>query len=129
MQHPQILVYESDGILAGHLQELARERKWPLREPRQSDSFAALLQRGDPTVFVLKLGRNLTAEFELLDRVQCTYPQTATVVVGDHADAALAGLAWDLGASYVLFPPQPRKRLTDVVVALMRGLTAEAKDT
>lgn len=128
MQHPQILVYESDGVLAGRLQPLARQQKWPLREPRQSESFATLLQREAPTVFVLKLGRNLTAEFELLDRVQWLYPETATVVVGDHADAALAGLAWDLGASYVLFPPQPRERLADVVVALMHGLTGEAKN-
>jgi apolipoprotein N-acyltransferase len=31
----------------------------------------------------------------------------------------LAGLAWDLGALYVLFPPQPQEILPDLVSHLM----------
>ena len=37
--------------------------------------------------------------------------------VGGHA--ALAGLAWDLGADYVLFPPQPRELLPEIVAGLL----------
>jgi len=35
----------------------------------------------------------------------------AAVVVGDAEDLALTNLAWDLGASYVVRPPQSRQLL------------------
>jgi hypothetical protein len=117
--HPQILVYESDGRLAALLRPLAEERKWALREPRQLAPCLRLLRRGGPGVLVLKAGRDLERELTLLERVAWSFPDTATVLVGDTDSALLAGLAWDLGADYVLFPPLPRERLPEIVAALM----------
>jgi hypothetical protein len=40
-------------------------------------------------------------------------------VVGDADHAGLAALYWDLGAAYVLSPPQTRDALPGVVAALL----------
>jgi hypothetical protein len=120
MRHPQILVYEADGRLAALLRPLAEEQRWLLREPRQGRACLRLLRRGGPGVLVIKAGRALEREFALLDRVSWLFPDTATVLVADVAHAGLAGLAWDLGAAYVLVPPHAREGLPDVVAGLMK---------
>jgi hypothetical protein len=119
MRYPQVLVYESDGRLAALLRPLAERRRWSLREPRQSEQVLRLLRRGESAVLVLKLGRDLERELTLLDGVAWLAPGAATVVVGDGDHAALAALAWDLGAGYVHFPPQPRELLVEVVAGLL----------
>ena len=119
MRRAQVLVYEADGRLAELLREAAHKHSWWLRELRQVGSVRELLRPGGSTVLVLKIGRDLERELGLLEEVGWLYPQTATVVVGDTDSAALADLAWDLGARLVLFPPLPRLHLPGVVEALM----------
>jgi hypothetical protein len=126
MRHPQVLVYETDGLLANLLrraQLLRREQPpdWSLREPRRLESCLRLLRGGHPSVLVLKVGHDLEQELTLLERVGRLYPDTATVVVGDAENPVLAGLAWDLGAAFVLFPPLPREHLLPVIAGLMRA--------
>src|SRR5689334_3099636 len=108
MRYPQLLIYETDGRLAGLLRESARARDWALREPRRPEGCLRLLRRGGPGVLVLKLGRDPAPELLLLERVTWQCPEAATVVVGDAEHAGLAAVAWDLGAACVLVPPQPR---------------------
>ena len=81
--------------------------------------WQVLLPRGGPSVLVLRLGRDLEDELTALDRVRRSFPDAAVVVVGEAEQAALAGLAWDLGARFALFPPLPRDLLPDVVKGLM----------
>jgi hypothetical protein len=136
MRFPQIVVYETDGRLAAMLRGLADSRKWSLREPRQPAACLRLLRRGGPSVLVLRLSavgdrqsartdppradrRQPIAELTLLERVGWNCPETASVVVGDAEHADLAGVAWDLGAAYVLFPPWPRDWLPEVVAGLL----------
>src|SRR5262249_37770096 len=57
---------------------------------------------------------------ELLAEVHEQFPDTAAIVVGDAEDLPLTNLAWDLGASYVLMPPQSRQILPEIVVSLMQ---------
>jgi hypothetical protein len=125
MRFPQVLVYEGDGRLAALLRPLTERRRWSLREPRHPEQVLRLLGRSD-AVLVLKLGRDLERELTLLDRVAWLAPEVRTVVVGDGDNAALAGLAWDLGAGYVHFPPQPRELLVEVVAGLMGRSDAAA---
>src|ERR1700722_5236498 len=108
MQYPQVLVHERDGRLATLLRAVIEERglRWPGREPRALAGCRRLLQRGGPAVLVVRGGRDLERELTLLERVAWLRPQTATVFVGDAEHAPLAGVAWDVGASYVLLPPQ-----------------------
>jgi hypothetical protein len=119
VKHPQVVVYEGDGKLAALLRPLAEERKWPLREARQPGACLRLLRQGEPAVLILKAGRDLERELALLERVAWLRPRTASVVVGEADHAALAGLAWDLGAAFVLLPPLPRELLPDLVAGLM----------
>jgi hypothetical protein len=148
VNHPQVLIYETDSRLADLLRGLAKERRWALREPRRSEACLGLLQGGGPAVLVIRVSadlvrqmalqepmsddetaalekqyRNLVRQMTLLERVTWLCPTIATVVVCDEANEMLAGLAWDLGASYVLAPPQSRERLPALVAELM-GLPA-----
>jgi hypothetical protein len=121
MRHPQVLVWESDGRLAALLRPVVEERLWVLREPRQGGAVLRLLRAGGPAVVVIKAGRDLERELSLLDRIAWHCPGAATVLVADSEHARLAGLAWDLGASYVLVPTLPREHLPEIVAALMTG--------
>jgi hypothetical protein len=130
MRHPQVLVYESDGRLADVLRPLAEKNKWLLREPRQLSACLRLLDRGGPGVLVLRLGRDQERELALLEQVSWLHPDAATVLVADGEQAWLSGLAWDLGVSWVLLPPQTRDRLAEMVASLMgryQPATAEGK--
>jgi hypothetical protein len=121
MRHPQVLIHERDGRLAALLRAAVEERglRWPVREPRDLAGCLRLLQRGGPAVVVVRAARDLERELTLLERVAWLHPEAATVFVGDAEHAPLAGVAWDLGARYVLLPPQSRELLPDVVIGLM----------
>jgi hypothetical protein len=121
MRHPQLLVYEGDGRLAELFRPMAQagEHRWALRQPRRLDECLGLLRSGGPGVLLLKVGRDLERELTLLEQVAWLFPETATVVIGDSDHATLAGLAWDLGACYVLVPPPTRERLFEVVLGAM----------
>jgi len=121
MLHPQIVVHEPDTRLADQLRPLAAAERWALREPRQAEPLWRVLAAAGPTVFVIKLGSSPERELALIQRVSWHLPDVATVAVGDvDAPAGLAGLAWDVGAAFALFPPQSRDLLPDVVAGLMR---------
>lgn len=125
MLYPQLLVFETDGLLAALLRPLAEERRWLLREPRRADSCVRLLRRGHPAVLVLRLGSDVLQGLSLLERVTLLCPDAQVIVVGDTDNPELAGLAWHLGARYVLLPPQPRSRLAAVVAGLMDAAIAQ----
>lgn len=124
VQYPQVLVYEQDGTLAHLLRRgsspAGEERDWVLREPRRPESCLRLLRRGQPSVFVLKVGHDLERELSLLERVGWELPDTSAVVVGENENPVLARLCWDLGAAYVLFPPESREMLPEIVASLLQ---------
>src|SRR5208337_4649992 len=103
--------------------------QWSLREPGQLESCLRLLRRGSPAVLVMRVGSKLEQELTLLERVHWLRPHARVVVVGDLENEPLAGLAWDFGASFVLFPPQPRSLLPGVVAQLMRAAIARQRST
>ena len=119
MRFPQLIVYETDGRLARMLEATAGTHRWALRQPRRVESCLRLLRQGDPAIVVAKLENDLESAFTLLERTAWLFPDVAIVVVLDRDEAMLAELAWDLGAAFVLAPPQPRERLLDVVANLM----------
>lgn len=123
MRTPQLLVCERDRKatpLTALLRETALVRGWWLREVQDDDACLRLLQEADPAVLVLEVGRNLTHEFALLERVQRMCGSAAVVVVSNTENVALSNLAWDLGADYALFPPLPLELLPDIVAGLMQ---------
>ena len=119
MRHPLLLVYEGDRRLAVFLGKAVEEHGWVLREPRQAEACLRLLRQGGPAVLVIRLGRDLERELNLLERTGWLFPDVATIVVGEAAHESVVGLAWDLGASYVLLPTTPRELLPEIVTGLM----------
>jgi hypothetical protein len=120
MLHPQIVVHEPDGRLAEQLRPMASAQRWALREPRQVGPLWRALSADAATVFVVKIGETPDREFALVERLSWELPCVATVAVGDLENPAAAGLAWDIGAAYALFPPISRDLLPDIVAGLMK---------
>lgn len=120
MRFPQLLIFEADGRLTASLQPLADELGLSPRQVQQPEACRRALRRGGPNVLLLRAGRDLDREFALLDEVSRTTPETRIFVVLDQDDARLRGLAWDLGASYVL----PLSRSRDLLPDLVRGMIA-----
>jgi DNA-binding NarL/FixJ family response regulator len=115
MQQTQVLTYGIAGVLAERLRELAQTQRIWLRETSQLAACRNLLQTSPPTVFVIVLGGDLEKELALLELVHASLPSTATIVIGEADNPALAGLAWELGATYALFPPTPVERITEIL--------------
>jgi hypothetical protein len=121
MRHRQVLICESDGKLAGVLRECVKEHGWRIREVRHPRVCLGLLPQGGESVFVLRLGRDLHRELSLLEQVTWLFPETASVIVCDADNPALAQLVWDLGAKFVLHPQQVRELLPEVVAGYLKS--------
>jgi DNA-binding response OmpR family regulator len=121
MRAPQIIVHERERSLADLLRGTAELWKWPLRELRDESAILRALRQGGPSVLVLEVGGDVERDLALLGRLTWLSPEAATVVVSTIGSADLAGLAWDLGADYVLAPPQPPDALLPVVLGLMEA--------
>ena len=119
MRFPQLIVYETDGRLARILEATAGTHRWALRQPRRVESCLQLLRQAEPALVVVKVENDLESAFTLVERTAWLFPGVAVVVVLDRDEAMLCELAWDLGAAFVVAPPQPRERLLDVVASLM----------
>ncbi len=142
MRHPQILVYERDGRLARLLEQTSpahgwtpktageeRAPHWSLREPRQVDACLRLLNAGGPSLLVVAVGTRPEQELTLVERVHWLFPDTGIVVVGQTDDEALARMAWDLGATCVLFPPLSVELLPAVAAQWMNVGSAGGMST
>lgn len=119
MQQTQVITYGIDGVLAERLRELAQSRRIWLRETSQFGACRDLVFESPPSVFLLMLGKDLERELALVEQVHVCLPGTQTIVVGETDHPALAGLAWDLGANYVLFPPTPVEMIAEVIVKML----------
>jgi hypothetical protein len=101
------------------LEPVAKAARWWLKKPGGLAECLEVLPRGSPSVLVIRIGRDLEGELVTLEGVCRLFPEAAVVVVGEADHAALASLAWDLGARFVLFPPVPLDLLPGVVTGLM----------
>jgi DNA-binding NarL/FixJ family response regulator len=124
LRHPQVVIYEKKPMLAEMIEPLAKENAWLIRESRQPGGCLNLLRQVRPSVLVLKLGE-LIEELELLGQIHHHVPDCAVIVVsdvkleGNEQRLNLAGIAYDLGASYVMFPPITQTLIEDLVSGLM----------
>src|SRR5438128_1549925 len=107
MQQTQVITYGIDGVLAERLRELAQSHRFWLRETSQFAACQSLVNSSPPSVLVMGLGRDLERELALLEQVHGCLPETRVIALGEADHPALAGLAWELGATFALFPPTP----------------------
>jgi hypothetical protein len=122
MRFPELVIYERDGRLARVLEATAGTHRWALRQPRRIEGCMELLRQGGPAIVLIGLSSDLEAEFGLFRTIREFHPDVSVIVVGSTEHPALADLAWDLGARYVHFPPEPRDRIVDVVAGFMGGV-------
>jgi hypothetical protein len=125
MRAPQIVVYESERWIAELLSGTAEVWQWPLRELRDESALVRALRQGGPSVLVVEVGGDVERDLALLGRLTWLCPEARAVAVCSLASAELTGLAWDLGATYVLAPPLPRDALLPVVLGLMEAARGE----
>ncbi len=125
MRHAQIVAFGLEGRLAEVLRELAQPRAVWLREVRHVKTCLNLLRQGGADVLVLRLGNHIDQELTLLEQATYLFPAVRTIVVGPVANSTLEGLAWDLGAAYVLFPPQPIENIRDIILGFLPKIVGE----
>jgi DNA-binding NarL/FixJ family response regulator len=121
MRQRQVLVCESDGLLAAMLRPLVQAQGWRLSEVRHPRVCLGLLPQGPGSVLVLRVGRDVTRELTLLEQTAWLFPETAVIVVCDADNPALVELAWDLQARFVLQPASARELLPSVVEGFLTG--------
>ncbi len=119
MHQTQVLTYNVEGVILERLRELAAEHRFWLRETSQFSACESAVRSAPPTVLVLRLGRQLERDLALVEQVHACLPRTAVIVIGDVDIPVLAGLAWELGASCVLFPPSPVEKISEVLARLL----------
>src|SRR5262249_60500703 len=99
--------------------------QWPLRELRDEAAIVRALRQGGPSVLAFEVGADVERDLSLLGRLGWLCPEAVTIAVSGVASDELVGLAWDLGAAYVLAPPQPRDAVLPVVLGLMEAARKE----
>ena len=125
MKLPQVVVYETDGWLAGQIKRLAGENGWLVRESRQPEACLALLREAPLAVVLLKLEKDLVEGLTFLSSLAEHAPDCPVILVSDvkmegsEQRAQLTALAFDLGVRYVLFPPLQQTVIEDLVSGFM----------
>jgi DNA-binding NtrC family response regulator len=119
MRHAELITYGLEDDAAERLRTLLSQRGVGVRTTRQPGACLNLLRQGATGVLLLRVGRDLEVEFDLLARTAQQFPHVAPVVCGDADHPRLAGLAWDLGASAVFMPPPDLQRLGETIVRLL----------
>jgi hypothetical protein len=114
MKRPTLLLWEHDGRLASWLRPWASIHGCLFRQPRTAPEALSELALAQPGVLVLRLGHEVEAELALLAQATIGLPHACVFAVLD-SDPALASLAWDLGARWVL----PLSRARDELPSLL----------
>jgi len=104
MRQPELIAYGFDDSAAAHLAAWAMPRSVRVRGVQSRDACINVLREGFARAIVLRVGRDLPLELELLAAVFSGLPEVAALVVeeSDHPD--LRATLWDLGARLVASP-------------------------
>jgi DNA-binding NarL/FixJ family response regulator len=119
MQQSQVVTYGIEGKLAERLRELAETHRLALRETSLLSACRNMVQSSPPSLLILRLGSHLERELALLEQVHACLPKTAVIVLGEADNPVLAGLVWELGATFALFPPAPMEQIVEVILRLL----------
>jgi hypothetical protein len=129
MRYPQIVVYEKDTSLTEVLRPIADEESWLILQSRKPSVCLKWLRDSRSTVLFVKFETDLVEELQLILDAHKVEPDAAIVVVSEikldsqEQRMNLTTLAYDLGASFVLFPPLSQALLEDVVSGLMSAVS------
>jgi DNA-binding NtrC family response regulator len=125
MQRAQVIVYGMHDEAVERLRAKLQDRGVWVRPVHHPGPCLELVRQEAPAVLVLHIGADLDKEMSLLQRLGEWFPDTACIVVSAEANPPLAGLAWDLGAAYALFPPPTHDLLPELVLGFLARSSAE----
>ena len=104
MRSAELLAFGVEGTLSDRLAAWALDRGLWYRPVQHAPALRNLLRKGSRGVLLIRMGRDLPAEMELLRDAKHEFGELTAIVVGDVDHPLLEGLAYELGASAVMFP-------------------------
>ena len=134
MRCPQIVIFGFDDWIAKQLQAVAAEQRWLLQDLRQANAVKALLLESRLSMLLVQVDPHADASpgLTLLAETHRSNPEIAIVAVSDGKlpdddRARWTAAAFDLGATFVLFPPLTGPVLEDLVGGLMTALVPKSE--
>jgi hypothetical protein len=106
MRSTELLAFGVEGTLSDRLAAWALDRGQWFRPVQHASALLNLLSKGSQGVVLIRLGRDIVGEMELLQTAAHDFSGVTIIVLGDLDHPLLEGLAYDLGAGAVLFPPR-----------------------
>jgi hypothetical protein len=103
MRSVELLACQVDEPLADALARWATPHGVWLRRLAAPDALLNLLRGGSRGVVVLRLGRDLARELDMLRAVVDGFPGVSVVVLGEVEHPELEGLVYELGAAAAIF--------------------------
>lgn len=119
MRSAELITLGVDGPLEGKLAAWTLDHGTHHRPVSKAAVARQLLEKGSRGVLLVRVGRDLADEFDLI-RTATDFGVT-TIVMGELEQPHLEGLAYDLGAHAVLFPPRPVEDLFEVLALCRSG--------
>ncbi len=119
MRSQELLTLGLAGKLLERLREYCHDHGVWLRELGEPPAALALAKRGSVGALVLRVGRDVEAEYRLLAELAREHPRLRVVLLSDVRQTQLAALGWHLGATAVLFPPLGAPELFDLLPRLL----------
>jgi DNA-binding NarL/FixJ family response regulator len=101
MRNPELIVFGMDESGVAALAEWGVPRSVRVRPVRKPESCLQLLREGHARAVLLRVGRDLPAELEMIAQISAGFPQVAVLVIEDASHAELRSMLWDLGACLV----------------------------
>ncbi|MBX9680848.1 MAG: hypothetical protein K2X38_18985 [Gemmataceae bacterium] len=106
MRNPELIAFGFDEPAAASLATWAAPRGIRVRPVQKTDACLNLLREGYARAAILRVGRDLPSELELLAAVTAGFPSVASIVIEDSNHAELRATLWDIGARLVASPRQ-----------------------
>jgi hypothetical protein len=113
MRSIELLACQLDDAFARQLERWAQDAGVWFRGLATPKPVLGLLRQGSRGILVLRLGRDLVRELELLQSVADGFPEVTIGVVGESDHPELEGLCYDLGAAYVAFGGEAASRVLE----------------
>ena len=113
MRSSELLVHGIEGKAGERLQSFAQDHGLWFRPITGLKPMLSLLRKGSRGALIVRLGRDLREELEMVRRAAESFPEIKIVVLSDADQPHLEGLAYDLGATCAVFPPQGFEELIE----------------
>ncbi len=121
MRSAELLALGIEGPLSDRLAAWSHDHGLWYRPLQNASALTNLLRKGSRGLLLVRVGRDLVGELETLRDAAHEFPEVTTIAFGDRDHPLLEGLAYDLGASAVVFPPSGVEELFELLTLYAAG--------